>query len=331
MNIQYTFFRLALLVATFSSCNTSNEPVKEERWTVTNFAGSEAGFEDGPIATAKFNQPYNLALAANGDIYVTDRGNRRIRRISNGIVTTVAGTGADGVGDGPVATTPVAAPHGIAIAANGTIYFTDWIKVKKIENGQIITVAGGTTLKDGKGTEAGFSTPRGIALGKDNAIYIADTYSHSIRRMDFEGNVTTFAGAPPSTDFGSGLIDGNGQQARFWQPQSIRQSPDGNFYVTDSQNNRIRKISSSGNVTTIPDNIEGCTGITADVAGHVYTLSGQHGRLYEVVNNVLNPLYGGTNGKPPFLFGPLDLVVTADGSILICDTNNNRIARAFKE
>lgn len=135
-------------------------------------------------------------------------------------------------------------PSGVAIDTGGNVYLADYNNnmIRKIDKtGNVTTVAGGGSqnpgFKDGKGTEARFRFPRGIAIDTQGILYIADTDNHAIRKIDKEGNVTTLAGTGKK-----GFQDGDGKLAQFHTPWAIAVDPQGNLYVADTKNHRIRKV-----------------------------------------------------------------------------------------
>jgi methionine-rich copper-binding protein CopC len=169
---------------------------------VTTFAGTvgSAGFADGTGTAARFNQPANLAIDAQDNLYVADFSNSRIRKITPaGVVTTLAGTGTGGSADGPASSATFIWPSAIAATPAGVVYVGDQAThtIRKIENGQVTTIAGsagsaGNT--DGIGTAARFNAPAGAALTPSGMLLVRDYNSGAIRQLDLATNqVTTFA------------------------------------------------------------------------------------------------------------------------------------------
>lgn len=144
---------------------------------VSTLAGSgTAGFADGSGTAASFSSPTGLAIDGNGNIYVADAGNHRIRKIStSGTVTTIAGNGTAGNTDGTGTAATFVSPSGIAVDAAGMLYVTNSNSVRKVtSSGVVTTIAGSSTgsYADGTGTAAGFSNPRGIAVDGNGNIYV---------------------------------------------------------------------------------------------------------------------------------------------------------------
>jgi len=155
--------------------------------TVTTLAGDgTAGLQDGAAAQARFNSPFHVAVDGSGNVYVADRGNHRIRKISAGQVSTIAGSGTTaGFLDGPAATSVLSNPVGVAVNGAGTVvYFTDANeRVRTISAGTVSTLAGSgsTGLRDGMASNARFDSPAGLALDSSGNVYVADDDNHCIR------------------------------------------------------------------------------------------------------------------------------------------------------
>jgi hypothetical protein len=232
---------------------------------VSTYAGSgTAGYLDGPASEAKFNQPINICFDEEGNMYVSDFLNQRIRKISFDMnVTTIAGTGVAGLLDGPVSQAKFNYPRGICLDDTGNIYIGDsWNhRVRKISpDGMVSTWAGGGTTigvqsvgdyVDASDTAARFYTPCELSIDVSNNIFVADAYNHRIRKIDSNRMVTTVAGSGESGPDAGGFLDGPGNQALFKVPTACLVSLTGSVYVGDGQNQRVRKINSDGIVSTL--------------------------------------------------------------------------------
>lgn len=251
---------------------------------VTTFAGSGVkGYKDGLRTTAQFHSPEDIAFDSSGNLYVSDFHNNRIRKIDpSGNVTTIAGNGNYGYKNGVGIKAEFNRPEGIAVDKKGNIYVVDRFnqRIRKIDpTGKVTTFAGSGSVgyKDGKGILAEFNYPIGIAIDRNNNVYVTDYDNHRIRKIDPTGNVTTFVGSS------LGYKDGVGRIAQLNKPTGITVDPSGNIYVSDSHNSKIRVISPKGKVTTLTGSSHGYQDGELNVAQ--FGLPGwlavdRHGRIY---------------------------------------------------
>lgn len=208
---------------------------------VSTLAGSYSGYADGVGTEARFYLPTGLAVDDLGNVYVADKLNHRIRKItSNGVVTTLAGSGIQGYLDGLSNSATFNSPNDVAVDNAGNIYVADQFnnRIRKINsNGVVTTLSGSGSLGhvDGIGVAASFFLPDGLAVDSVGNVYVSD--GSLIRKINSNGVVTTLAGSSP------GYADGRGEQARFYSPVGIAIDRIGSIYVADSLNNRIRKLS----------------------------------------------------------------------------------------
>jgi sugar lactone lactonase YvrE len=220
--------------------------------SVTNFVGSGvAGYYDDAGVSAQFNRPNGIVVDATGTIYVADQNNHRIRKITAaGVVTTLAGSGTPGFTDGTGTSAQFNSPTGVAVDGSGNIYVADSgnNSIRKItSSGVVSTLAGSSTpgLSDGTGSAAQFYTPYGITVDNSGNIYVSGYDSHRIRKITPTGTVTTLAGSS------YGFADGMGSSAKFFSPLGLAVDSSGNIYVSDERNNKIRKITPAGLVSTL--------------------------------------------------------------------------------
>lgn len=212
---------------------------------VTTFAGSgRPGFADGPAAQAQFNEPYGVAVDGQGNVYVADAGNHRIRKVSQREVSTLAGSGTAGFADGPANAAQFNQPMGLAVDAQGNVYVADSSnhRIRRVSNRQVTTLAGSGELgfADGPAEQARFALPAGVTVDAQGNVYVADTANNRIRLIA-TGEVSTLAGSGAF-----GFSDGPAEVAEFCEPWGIAVDGDGNLYVGDSGNHRVRKVSPGG-------------------------------------------------------------------------------------
>jgi hypothetical protein len=233
--------------------------------TVAGNGGQGFSGDGGPGVNANLNSPISV-LPASGALYIDDYANNRIRKMdTNGIITTVAGNGtADFSGDGgPATSASLYSPTAIALDNFGNLLIADFRnnRIRKVDtNGIITTVAGSGPTGVGVGsfsgdggpaTSATFYNPNGVALDTFGNLFIADTLNNRIRKVDTNGVVSTVAGT------GTGGFSGDGgpaSSASFNNPYWISVGPSGNLFISDILNNRIREVTTDGNITTIAGN-----------------------------------------------------------------------------
>jgi PKD repeat protein/sugar lactone lactonase YvrE len=221
---------------------------------VTLLAGSGvAGYADGLGAAASFNSPTGLVCDIAGNVYVADQFNLRIRKITPaGLVTTFAGTGNVGTVNGPALNADFTFPCGITLDVNGNFYVADQYShvIRKISNTGMVTVFAGTPnapgFVNGADSNARFNTPTGLTVDLNGNVYVADNKNNCIRKITPAGFVSTFAGSGAA-----GYADGTGTNAAFTGPSAVFADALGNVYVSDKNNQRIRKIAANGMVSTV--------------------------------------------------------------------------------
>jgi fibronectin type 3 domain-containing protein len=219
------------------------------------------------FTSSAFNEPYGVAVDSAGNIYIGDTKSGMVRKI------TPNGNGSN-LKDSSY-------PYGVAVDSAGNVYVAEANKhrIRKItSSGDVSTLAGGTEGNDdGKGTSAQFNLPFDVAVDNAGNVYVADTFNHRIRKIASDGTVTTLAGSD------EGFANGTGTSAKFNEPYGIAVDSAGNVYVADTYNDRIRKITPNGTVTTLAGSDKGFAdggyseakfnspyGVAVDGAGNVY-------------------------------------------------------------
>ncbi|MNK28388.1 Serine/threonine-protein kinase PknD [compost metagenome] len=260
--------------------------------TVSTFAGTGvAGFADGAGSSAKFNSPWKVAVDGSGNVYVADRDNFKIRKItSSGVVSTLAGSTA-GYTDGTGSAAKFMQPLDVALDPSGNVIVADNTnhRIRKVTpSGVVTTVAGNGTAgyANGTGIAAQFKNPSGVAVDASGNIYVADRLNYRIRKITTAGVVSSLAGNGTS-----GTTDAVAASAKFSDPYGITVDASGNVYVADLISSRIRKIA-SGQVTTISGSIPGDKNGTSTVT-----------RFNQ----------------------PTDLVIDGTSNIYVADHTNNKI------
>jgi sugar lactone lactonase YvrE len=235
--------------------------------TLAGKAGVGAGFADGDAATARFGFPADLTVDAAGNLYVVERGNLVVRKVTpTGNVTTLAGkvggecttngryttcVSADGAGSAAT----FAYTAGITVDASGNVYVGDNNTIRKVTPGGVVSTLAGTFAAgggaDGVGASARFFRAIGMAADAAGNIYVTDT--NAVRKVTPAGTVTTLAGNLAANDNPdtAGYVDGAAAAARFSSPQGIALDSAGNLYVADQRNAALRKISPTGVVSTV--------------------------------------------------------------------------------
>ena len=315
--------------------------------TVSTLAGSGTpGFTDGNGSTAQFNSPSGVATDVQGNIYVADYNNNRIRKITQaGVVSTLAGSGTAGFADGNGSTAQFNGPFGIATDTHGNIYVADFVnqRIRKISPAGVVSTLAGSTpgFTDGSGISAQFSYPTGVAADGQGNIYVADSFNQRIRKISPAGVVSTLAGSI------YGFADGNGSTAQFKYPEGVATDVQGNIYVGDQTNNRIRKITPAGDVSTFAGSTQGFAdgngtsakfyaplGVATDARGDIYVADSFNQRIRKIspageVITLAGTAAGGFadgSGSAAEFNAPAGVATDAQGNkIYVADTQNNRI------
>ncbi|MFT6179564.1 MAG: sugar lactone lactonase YvrE [Akkermansiaceae bacterium] len=222
---------------------------------VSTYAGfTEAGFTDGVGTAARFQTPSGLAIGAGGELYLADRLNHRVRIIgTDRRVRTLTGSGAGGTLNEPVA---------LAVTQTGTVYLTEAGRsaILTIDpTGVVTTLAGGPSgFADGLGGAARFASPIGLLLDSNGSLFVADTGNNRIRQMALSsGEVTTFAGNGSAVG-----NDGDSAVAGIVLPLSLAINPEGDLFIGEGGNSRVRGVSSTTQFLTVEDLVAADSALT---------------------------------------------------------------------
>jgi sugar lactone lactonase YvrE len=300
--------------------------------TVAGIATSGFSGDNGPATNAQLATPRGVAADSHGNIYISDQGNNRIRKVDNtGIITTIAGNAVTGYnGDGIAATdAQLKGPYGIAVDGTGNIYLCDVDneRIRKIDNSGIITTVAGTGTGGYNGdgiaaTAAQLSEPIGVAVDGSGNVFIADGWNARIRAVGNTGLIYTIAGN------GTAGFSGDGGAAVFAQlndPYGVAVDGSGNVYIADYTNNRIRSM-------TKPTKVNSIGGTTKEMkiypnpssgAFKVELASGVDESMHIIVSDVwgrmLKDMHGTTNK-------PVDVqLAAADGLFFISVSTVNEV------
>ncbi len=310
-------------------------------------AANKSGSADGTGAAARFYQPFGVAVDSAGNVYVADKNNRTIRKVTAaGVVTTLAGAAlASGSTDGTGTMARFNFPHEVAVDSAGNVYVADQLNhsIRKVTAAGVVTTlagaAGTSGSTDGAGTAARFNRPSGVAVDGAGNIYVADQLNDTIRKITTAGVVTTLVGTAGM----SGSADGMGAAARFSRPSGVAVDSTGNLYVTDQFNNTIRKVTADGIVTTLAGtaspfggSTDGTgpvarfnfpTGVAVDSGGNVYIVDTGNSTIRKVTATGTTTTIAGLVGMqgialgvPPRFAFPVSLAISGD-SIVISDAN----------
>jgi sugar lactone lactonase YvrE len=322
--------------------------------------------QDGVAATsASIFLPMGEVVDAAGNLYLSDSNNNRIRRVdaATGLISTVAGIGLPGFnGDNGTATTAmISNPSAVVLDGAGNLYFADSgnhaIRMVNLNTGIIVTVAGtggqqGYSGDLGPATAARLNLPYGLALDAAQNLYIADTGNNAIRKVDLlTGIITTVAGNGTAGYAGDA---GAATSAILNSPWGITIAGNGSLYIADLTNNRIRRIDTSGTISTVAGTgSQGFSGddgsaltatlnspaaVAVDPAGNVYIADAGNNRIRKVSASIgiIQTIAGtasesmggdGGNSDAATFYGPYSLFLDGPGNLYIGDMFHNRIRK----
>ncbi|MBN8691717.1 MAG: T9SS type A sorting domain-containing protein [Bacteroidetes bacterium] len=325
---------------------------------IYTYAGTGiAGYsgDNGPAISAQIYLSADITTDSFGNVYFCDNANNRVRKIDpSGNISTIAGGGSSLAEGIPATSATIIEPHGIAVDASGNIYVSEvyLARVRKINTSGIInTIAGngnvGYAGDGGPAISAELKWPYDVAVDASGNIYIADAGNNRIRMINTLGVISTIAGNGLAGYSGDG---GPATSAQLNSASGIDVDPLGNIFIADRFNGRIRKINSSGTISTIAGSgvmgnsgdgglatlaqIGSPNGVTLDAAGNIYIADGWYGTLRKInTSNIIStiagtgiPGYSGDGGLATLAqIKTSYLTIGTTGNVFLSDGGNDRI------
>ena len=305
---------------------------------VQTVAGSSLIGDGGPALSAQFSTVQGIAVDRLGNYYVSDTGNHRVRKVSGGIITTIAGNGVAGFsGDGgPAVNAQLNLPYGLALDPAGNLYVADFgnDRVRRITpDGTIQTIAGTgqrASSPDGAGPlDTSLLSPRNVAMDAAGNLYIAEFEGHRVRRFGTDGKLATVAGTGEAGFSGDG---GKATLAQLKHPAGMTFDRAGALYVADSDNNVVRKVFADGTIGTVVGTAPGTVigspagtvlsapvALAMDASGTLFVADSGNRAIRKVTSaQVISTVVG--LGVGTVALGPLsDLAADGSGNLWVAD------------
>jgi sugar lactone lactonase YvrE len=336
---------------------------------ITSFAGHAkfglGGFsgDGGPATKAELSGPTGVAVDGQGNVYIADTRNQRVRKVnSSGTITTFAGGGPGINGPSGRATDAfLNNPTGVAVDGQGNVYIADSYRVYQVTPGGTLTLFAGTGGNgfsgDGGPATAAEVQPYGLAVDRQGNLYIADNGNRRVRKVNPAGTITTIAGNGTSGNAGDG---GLATKAQLHNPLGVALDQHGNLYIVDQFGGRVRKVNPAGTITTIAGNggvdtggdggpatkapLHNPFGVAVDAGGNVY-ISELDVRVRKVtpggtITTVVGPTgqrlnqtsKGPGDGGPAilaYLQHPIAMAFDRQGNLYIADTADSAVRKVW--
>ncbi len=329
---------------------------------ITTYAGSSTvggfGGDGGPATGGKLNAPEGVAVSGSGEVLIADFVNQRVRKVdAAGTITSVAGDGMRGfAGDGgPAALSQLNLPRDVALDSAGDLFIADVgnTRVREVATSGLITTVGGNGFDQysgdgGPAANAQLYQPVDVATNHGGNVYILDWADQAVRRDDPSGVITTVVGTGVSGFSGDG---GPATSAQLNYPTGLAADDSGALYISDTSNNRVRKVDPSGTIITLAgqsfagDSGDGGpaaaailaqpAGLALDSSGNLYVADAGNNRVRRIdPTGTITTVAG--NGSAGFsgdggvatssqLNGPQGVALNGAGDVIIADTRNNRL------
>jgi trimeric autotransporter adhesin len=329
----------------------------QQTYTISTIAGGAPPFTPATAASASIGQPQRVATDSGGNVYFSS-DNSVFKMDAGGTLTLVAGNSRGGhSGDGgPAVAAQLNQPQGIAIDKSGNIYIADSAnnRVRIVTpDGLINNFAGDGNAAyagdNGPAVHAELYRPTGLAVDSSGNLYIADSGSFVVRKITTDGNIATFAGNNLRGFAGDG---GSAVGAQLSEPEDVAVDSSGNVYIADTDNNSVRKVDSSGNITTVAGNqtsgfsgdngsavaaqLNRPVGVAVDSSGNLYISDYMNSRIRKVASGNISTVTGngnfgfagdGSSAAGAQLTNPLGIALDSSGSLYLADLWSYRIRK----
>jgi hypothetical protein len=323
--------------------------------TIAGTGASGDTGDGGPATAAEINSPDGIAFDSKGDLYITDIVDSVVRKVdTNGNITTFAGTGTKGFsGDGgPATAAELNQPFSVTVDASDNVYIQDTGNdvIRKVDAAGVITTFAGTPGTSGHAgdggpaTSATFNQNQGARFDSAGNLYVPQCGDASVRKIDTEGNISTVAGNFMGGFSGDG---GPATSAQLQCPSAVAIDSAGNLYIADYFNNRIRKVDTTGIITTIAGDGNGAfsgdggpataaeinlpNDLSFDTSGNLYIADSNNGRIRKIdTNGIITTAAGGfENAGSPGVNTPGGVTDDSAGNIYFSDTGNATVSEIF--